>query len=129
MRVLLSYDFGNIKVFENYIISVMNEGVTVTSEVNKIINKVIDQYFPNKNFIYIAHRIHSYAVDPAVYTEISQIKNLTGVAVVSANRIALNNAEMEKIFTTKPFEIFYTIEEAVTWANTLNNNNNSTIKK
>lgn len=115
MRVLLSYDFGKIKVFDNYIISVMNEGVTVTSEVNKIINKMIDQYFPNKNFIYIAHRIHSYAVDPTVYKEISQIKNLAGVAVVSANRIALNNAEMEKIFTTKPFEIFYTIEEAIEW--------------
>ena len=116
MSISLEHPYGSVTIYKGYIISVINEGVTVTPEINDIILNLIYPYFNNKKFIYIAHRIYSYAVDPAVYNEISKIKDLVAIAVVSSNRIALNNAELEKLFIDKPFETFYTVENAQKWA-------------
>ena len=80
---------------------------------------IADTYYTSKEFVYITHRVNSYAVDPAVYTKTSQIKNLVGFAVVASNYIALSNAEIEKIFLKKPFEIFTELDKAKEWAQSL----------
>jgi hypothetical protein len=102
-------------------IVVINEGVTVTPEHNSVLLNVVNSYYKNTRFVYITHRLNSYAVNPAVYRETSKIKNLAGFCVVSNDYKAKRNAEIEKLFLNKPFEIFDTIEEAVIWANTITN--------
>jgi hypothetical protein len=97
-------------------IVVINEGATVTPEHNAVLLNVVDTYYKNKRFVYITHRLNSYAVNPAVYRETSKIKNLAGFCVVSKDFKAKRNAEIEKLFLNKPFEIFDTIEEATSWA-------------
>lgn len=119
MSITLNHPYGSVSVYDNYIISVFNEGITVTPETNDTILNLIKPYFPNKKYVYIANRKYSYAVDPAVYSHISKNENLKGIAVVSSNRIALNNAELERLFIDKPFNVFYTIEEAEKWAQEL----------
>jgi hypothetical protein len=103
-------------IYDYYMIVVINEGVTVTPEHNNVLLNVVDTYYENKPFVYITHRLHSYAVDPAIYNETSKISNLAGFCVVSSDYKAKRNAEIEKLFLNKPFEIFDTIEEATTWA-------------
>jgi len=104
-------------IYDNYMIVIINEGVTVTPEHNNVLLNVADTYYKNKPFVYITHRLHSYAVDPAIYKETSKIENLTGFCVVSADYKAKRNAEIEKLFLNKPFEILNSIEEATIWAN------------
>ncbi|AUC76316.1 hypothetical protein CW732_11825 [Olleya sp. Bg11-27] len=76
-------------------------------------------------FVYITNRIHSYSVDPIIYKDVSQIKTLQGFAVVSQTQSG-KNAEIERLFLNKPFEIFTDIEDAKTWASKIikENSNN-----
>ncbi|MCK7590877.1 hypothetical protein M0G43_09855 [Subsaxibacter sp. CAU 1640] len=115
----LIFDFCNMYIYDNYLIVVMKEGVTIMPSHNQVLLNVVDTYFKNKRFVYITHRINSYSVDPAVYFETSKIENLEGFAVVSKDFKAKSNAEIEKLFLNKPFEVFDTLEEAVTWAKTI----------
>lgn len=116
---LLKFDFCEMHIFDNYLVVIMNEGITVTPDQNQVLLNVAETYFNNKNFVYITHRLHSYAVDPSIYFETSKIKNLLGFAVVSKDYKAKTNAEVEKLFFKKPFEIFTTVEQAVDWATSL----------
>lgn len=124
---LLKFDFCEMQIYDNYLVVVMNEGVTVTPDHNQVLLNVSDTYFNNRNFVYITNRIHSYSVNPSIYFETSKIKNLLGFAVVSKDYKAKTNAEVEKLFFEKPFEIFSTLEIAVDWANSLLIKKNSDI--
>ena len=112
----LSLDFCDIHIYENYMVVTMNTGVNITTFHNKVLLKIANTYFNNKQFVYITHRINSYSVDPAVYKEVSKIDNLAGFSVVSKNFMAKSTAQIEKLFLAKPFEIFDTLPEAISWA-------------
>ncbi|WP_299229293.1 hypothetical protein [uncultured Psychroserpens sp.] len=117
----LILEFCKIHIYDNYMVVTINEGVTITSEENKTLTHIADTYFKNKKFVYITHRIHSYAVDPAVYKETSKIENLVGFSVVSSDFKAKSNALVEKLFLSKPFEIFDSLEEAINWSQSILN--------
>lgn len=112
---VLKFDFCQMHIYDNYLIVIMNEGITISPAHNKTLLNVVDTYFKNKKFVYISHRINSYSVDPSVYFETSKISNLAGFAVVSKDYKAKSNAEIEKLFLNKPFEIFSTMAEAIDW--------------
>lgn len=116
---LLKFDFCDMHIYDNYLIVIMNEGVTIIPAHNQILLNVAETYFNSKRFVYISNRLNSYAVNPTVYLETSKIENLKGFAVVSKDYKAKSNAEIEKLFLDKPFEIFDSIEKAVEWANSI----------
>lgn len=116
MKKTLTLSIGTFYIYTNYLVAVINEGATITIESNKILEDIARTYFATKKFVYITHRINSYAVDPVTYTRTSQIKNLAGFAVVSKNNVALSNAEIEKIFLKKPFGLFNNLDKAIDWA-------------
>jgi hypothetical protein len=115
----LKFDFCNIHIYSNYMVVVMNEGVNINPSHNQILLNIVETYFNNKKFVYITHRLHSYSVDPAIYLETSKIENLVGFAVVSKGFKAKSNAEIEKLFLNKPFEVFNTVDEAIAWVKIL----------
>ena len=115
----LKFDFCDMHIYDNYMVTIMKEGVTITPNHNKVLLNIVDTYYSEKQFVYITHRLHSYAVDPAIYFETSKIKNLIGFAVVSNDFKAKSNAEIEKLFFNKPFEVFNTLPEAIVWAKSL----------
>ncbi|MCA0133223.1 hypothetical protein [Winogradskyella alexanderae] len=117
MRESLTLDFCNVSIYDNYMVVVINEGVTVLLKHNNILAELAKDYFENKPFVYITHRLNSYSVDPNIYIETSKIDNLRGFAVVSKDYKARSNAEVEKMFLSKPFGIFSELEEAYEWAN------------
>lgn len=119
MEDLLKFDFCTIHIHDNYMVVVMNEGVTITPIHNDTLLNVVDTYYKDKNFVYISNRLNSYAVNPAIYIETSKIENLIGFAVVSKDYKAKSNAEIEKLFLKKPFEIFNTLEQAIIWAKSI----------
>ncbi|WOD43842.1 hypothetical protein [Hwangdonia lutea] len=119
MKTTLTFSIATIDVYDNYVVSIIKEGVTVTMESNKILEDIAETYFPNKKFVYITHRINSYSVDPVNYTRTSKIENLAGFAVVSKNNVALSNAEIEKTFLKKPFAVFDNLDDAKDWAQSI----------
>ena len=122
MVTLLKYSFCEVEVYNDYIVVIMNEGISLTPEKNDVLLGIASKYFINKNFGYITHRIHSYSVDPRIYTETSKIENLVSFAVVSDNKLALSNAQIEKLFYKKPFKQFINIEDAIKWVKEFVNN-------
>jgi len=119
VRKILKYPFGEIFIYKNYLIAYMNEGVTITANLNDVLIDIVKSYYPTNKFVYITHRVNSYAVDPSIYLKTSKIKNLVGFAVVFGSDFAINNIDIEKIFLKKPFEFFYDLDEAIKWANQL----------
>ena len=119
MPKTLKYDFCLVPLYENYLIAHINEGFHVLSEHNKVLLELAQSYYKNRSFVYITERINSYSVDPQIYFQTSKIQNLVGIAVVSKKYMAKSNADVEKMFFSKPFETFKDIEEAKDWANAL----------
>ncbi|WNH09983.1 hypothetical protein [Thalassobellus suaedae] len=128
MRKTLTLPLGTFYIYDNYLIVEINEGETITTENNKILENIAITYFNTKKFIYITHRVNSYAVDPAIYRKTSLIENLAGFAVVATNNIALSNADIEKLFLNKPFESFTKLNKAIEWGQSILKQNNIDIK-
>lgn len=116
MKEILTFDFCEMTIYNNYVVTVIKEGANILPNYNDVLLEVTKNHFSNKPFIYITHRVNSYSVDPKIYYETVKIKNLIGFAVVSSNYQAKINAQIEQMFFTKPFEIFTTLDEAFEWA-------------
>ncbi len=117
--MITSYDFYfcHIEIYDDYVKAIMKEGVTVSPEHNNVLLQIVEKHFKNKAFVYISHRINSYAVDPTIYLETAKIKNLVGFVVVSSDPKQKMQTRVEKIFFGKEFEQFDTMEEALAWKN------------
>jgi hypothetical protein len=76
-------------------------------------------FYKDAPFVYLTHRVNSYAVDTSIYSKTSQLENLIGFGVISKNYLAKSNAEIEKLFLSKPFRIFDSLDDAIEWAKTL----------
>ena len=119
MEKTLTFDFCEMTIYDKYVVVVMKEGVNITPSHNNVLIDVTKTYYSKKSFVYITHRINSYSVDPQIYLETAKIENLKGFAVVSKNYKAKVNAQIEKMFFNKPFEIFTNLENAFSWADDL----------
>ena len=103
-------------LYDNYLIVVVNEGEHLIPSQNQILVDIAKIHYHNKPFVYITHRKHSYSVDPSIYLKTSKIPNLYGFAVVAEVPVSMANAQIEKLFLNKPFEIFTAIDDAINWA-------------
>lgn len=112
-------DFCTVSFHSKYMLVVMNEGVTVTQPLHDILVEKALGFYKNSPFVYLTHRINSYAVDTSIYSKTSQLESLKGFGVISKNYKAKSNAEIEKLFLKKPFKIFEEIQQAINWASLL----------
>jgi len=71
-----SLDIGTVQVYENYIVSIFDEGATVTLERAYQIIGISEIHFRDKKFGYISWRKNSYAIDPIIYTYLRGLDNL-----------------------------------------------------
>ena len=112
---IVTYDFGVAELHQNYMLMVMNEGITVDSAINAQLTALAADHFEERPFGYITHRKNSYSVDPNVYKETSKIKRLVAFAIVSDKDIRLTTAKVEKMFLDKPLKVFKELKAAVNW--------------
>jgi hypothetical protein len=113
----LHYEFGEVRVFKNFVVVVMKEGITVKPEYNEDLVNISKEYFKDIPFGYITYRKNSYAVNPMIYLKTSKIENLIAFAVVSDAGLKVSNLEIEKRFFKKPFEHFNNLDDAKDWVN------------
>ena len=118
----LKYNFCSIAIYPNFMIVVVNSGEHLTPEHNVVLLDIVDTYYKDKAFVYLTHRKNSYSVDPAIYLETSKIESLAGFGVIAEVPVSKGNAEVEKLFLNKPFEIFKALDDAIVWANEITQN-------
>ena len=108
-------DVGKIQVFDNYMVSIFEEGATLTLERAYQIIGISEIHFRDRNFGFISHRINSYAIDPTVYTYLRQLDNLKAYAVVSTKEVDMHNFHIEKLFYKKPMKFFVDYQNGLDW--------------
>jgi len=108
-------EVGKIQVFENYMVSIFEDGATLTLERAYQILGIAEIHFRNRDFGYISLRKNSYAVDPTVYTYLRSLDNLKAMAIVSVKEIDMHNFKIEKLFYKKPMKFFIQYENALAW--------------
>jgi hypothetical protein len=112
----ISFEFGDVELFENYLVTIMKQGITVIPAYNDKLVAIANSHFLGRPFVYITNRKNSYAVDPSIYYETAKIANLSAFAVVSKDAIAEKTVAVEKMFFNKPFQLFTEMENAIAWA-------------
>ncbi|TYB79690.1 hypothetical protein [Bizionia myxarmorum] len=102
-------------VFDDFLICQVKEGMEIQPGHNESLEEVIQKHFQGKNIGYISNRVKSYSVDPLIYVETEKIPNLLAIAMIPETEIMRSNAEFEKNFYDKPYEIFDNLSNAIAW--------------
>lgn len=108
-------EIGTVQVYDDYMVSLFEEGATLTLERAYQILGIAEIHFRDKDFGYISLRKNSYAVDPTVYTYIRGLDNLKAFAIVSVKEIDMHNFKIEKLFYKKPMKFFIEFDNALAW--------------
>jgi len=108
-------DIGKVQVFDDHMVSIFNEGITMTKERVFQLIGIMEIHFRNKNFGYLSLRKNSYAIDPMVYNQIREIENMKAFAVVSIKEIDMHNFNIERLFYKKPMKFFIDQDNALNW--------------
>lgn len=106
---------GVVQVFDNYMVAIFEEGVTMTLERAFQIIGISEIHFREKDFGYISLRKNSYAIDPTVYNYLREMENLKAFAIVSIKEIDMHNFKIEKMFYKKPMKFFIEFDNALAW--------------
>ena len=110
-------DFGTLEFYEHYVVSTQNAEVHIGVEEHQKMMEVINTYFENSPFVYIANRKHSYSVDVMVYYEVIKVKNLLAIAVVNHLGSSVSTFSIETHFVDKPTKEFDSMDDAIEWSN------------
>jgi hypothetical protein len=110
-------------IFDDFIINQVKEGVTIEPKHNEELNKIIQNHFSGKDMVYISNRVKSYSVNPLTYSHTKEIPNLIAIAIIPKTSIMRKNAQYERNFYDKPYEIFDTLTEAINWVKKIKPNN------
>ena len=114
------YDFGNVYVFDGYVISEINEGVVVSWEQHaKRMVEDISKFIKSngEDIVYISHRIHSYSMKPADWLKFFKSDyQMKAHAVVGYNQMSFFNTVIENLFLKHKIKRFGNIDTAIQWA-------------
>tara|TARA_R100001132_G_C3254297_1_gene80399 strand:+ start:625 stop:993 length:369 start_codon:yes stop_codon:yes gene_type:complete len=119
LKKLYKLKFGEVHIHDFYVKAVIAEGAIIDKKNSDAIIELAVKHFPKDSFGYITQRIHSYSVDPTVYKDVAEIKNLVGFAIVTGNSKRLKNSDFERFFIKKPSKAFKELDEAIRWVKEL----------
>ncbi|MEO8933768.1 MAG: hypothetical protein ABI295_05625 [Xanthomarina sp.] len=124
--MLYYYDLpqSEIFIFDDFLICQIREGATIKLEHHIKLNEIISKHFSDRRIVYISNRVNSYSIDPLTYVEIEKIPNLIAIAMIPETELMRKNAEYERDFYDKPYEIFSNLSEAIAWAYSILKNEN-----
>ncbi|GAA4955542.1 hypothetical protein GCM10023314_31600 [Algibacter agarivorans] len=115
----LNYSFGDIFIFDGFIVSEINQGVNFSW--NNHAKQIVDDVScflgtDGRDLIYISNRINPYAVVAMDWLKF--FKNhyyLKGYYVVSDNKFGIMNLMVEELFFRNKIKNFNSIYSAVNW--------------
>ncbi len=120
----ISYPFGDLFIFDGFVISEINEGITFNWEhhAKTICKDVFDFLGSNgEELVYISNRINSYSVMATDWLKFfNNSYCLKGYYVVSNSKLSGLTSMIENLFFTSKIVRFNSIEEAVNMARQTN---------
>lgn len=115
----LNYPFGNVYIFEKFVVSEIDEGISFNWENHgKLIVEDVTYYLGNNgdDIIYISNRIHSYSVVASDWLKFFKHSySLKSYLIVSDDKVGLLNSMIENLFFSNKIKRFKTLEAAVNW--------------
>lgn len=111
----IELEFTILEFHSNYVVSRVRENVVFSVKQVRDLVEVCADFYKRKKFVYISKRVNNYNVDPTIYLNISDVKNLAGIAIVSSNTSAIKMANFEQTFSRVPFAVFMEMEDALDW--------------
>lgn len=108
-------DIGIVQVYQNHMVSIFDEGATLTLERAYQIIGISEIHFRDTNFGIISLRKNSYAVDPTIYNYLRELTNLKAFAIVSVKEVDMHNFKIEKMFYKKPMKFYIDYNNALAW--------------
>ncbi|HSP40155.1 MAG TPA: hypothetical protein VLN46_01900 [Gillisia sp.] len=115
----IELEFTILEFHNNFVVSKVRENVVLSKKQVRDLVDVCSDFYKRKKFVYISKRVNNYNVDPTIYLNIDDVKNLAGIAVVSSNSSAIKMANFEQTFSKVPFSIFMEMEDAGEWVSDL----------
>ena len=115
----INLDFTKLEIYEDYLVSTVNEGVLFDTPELEQFNSIIDTYFQGKKFGFISNRVNDYTINPTCIMKTSKNHGLLGVAVLCYTKSSFDNSLFVKKFYSKPYKAFYTLEECKQWFDSL----------
>ncbi|CAH8295099.1 hypothetical protein EV196_108109 [Mariniflexile fucanivorans] len=113
----LNYSFGNVFIFDGYIISEINQGVIFNWEEHaKIIVDDVTCFLgtDGHDLIYISHRINSYSVVPHGWINFFKSRyKLKGYFIVSDDKVRILGLLIENLFFNNKIKRFNNLETAI----------------
>lgn len=127
MGIIKYYDLedSELFIFDEFVINQIKEGVVIEPHHNELLNACVQKYFIGKNMVYVSNRAKSYSVNPMIYSEAEKIPNLIAIAMIPETALMRKNAEFEKEFYDKPYEIFENLNDAIKWVHEIVGNENT----
>lgn len=111
----IELEYTILEFHSNYVVSRIRENVVFSKKQVRDLVEVCSDFYKRKNYVYISKRVNNYNVDPTIYLNIGDVKNLAGIGIVSSNNTALKMANFEQKFSKVPFCIFLEMEDALEW--------------
>lgn len=108
---------ATVYFYDNFVVVEVNEGITLSyaSGFSLLVSGL--KHLGTKPWIYVSHRINSYAVVPTDYKYLNRVPTLKGLVIINPNRAKKNTIELEQSFFKKPFMVANNFDEALAWGN------------
>lgn len=111
----IELEFTILEFHPNYVVSRVREDAILSKEQTGDLIDACSDFYKNKPFVYLSHRVNNYNDDPTIYLHIDDVKNLRGIGIVTPNIPALKMANFEQTFLKVPFSVFIEMEDAKDW--------------
>ena len=115
-RKILELEFTVLEFHRDFVMSKPREGEILEGKQVAELIEVCSDFYDGEAFIYLSYRVNDYNVNPTIYMNLDEVKNLAGIGVVSQKASSLKMASFEKNFCKLPFEIFTDLDDALDWA-------------
>ncbi len=106
-------DFGTYYLFDSFFIMEVNEGEHFNNDkLNELLKNLRKHYGTHKHLAYIANRVHSYSIDPVLWSYFDKDDSiLIAAAIVSYRDSTLMNANIEKQLASIPLKRAKTLKK------------------
>ena len=112
---IIELEFTILEFFPNYVISRVREGQVLGGKQLADLVEVCSDHYRGRKFVYLSYRVNDFNVNPTVFLNLENKKNLAGFGVVSQKTSSLKMANFEKNFCKIPYEIFLELDKALEW--------------
>ena len=111
----LELEFTILDFYDSYVLSRPRAGELLGAQQVADLVEVCSDHYGSRDFVYLSYRVNEYTVNPTIYLNLEEVRNLAGIGVIITENSSFASAKFEKNFSKVPYEIFMKLEDALEW--------------